>query len=74
LKSVDFYSMAVTNLRLASGHRNTPALSAGSTKSKTMGNYSSRAAKYGRQRISHPRHPYFRDESRREVDVTEMTL
>jgi len=26
------------------------------------------------QRSSHPRHRYFRDESRREVDVTEMTL
>jgi hypothetical protein len=39
-----------------------------------MGNYSSRAAKYGRQRSRHPRHPYFRDESRWEVDVTEMTL
>jgi len=36
LKYVDFYSMAVTNLRLALGCRNTPALSAGSSISKTM--------------------------------------
>jgi hypothetical protein len=36
LKSVDFYSMAMTNLHLASGHKNTPALPAGCSISKIM--------------------------------------